>query len=172
MPKPQPVYSPTMLRAGAAAAPCPAPLQHQQRGFSLIEVIIILLLLGLLAATFGSKLFAIPSTEAALERTRMAARISYAREQGLLQGATETEKAPCLSLTQDTVSYSNLPPMIGEKISETLTGCTLSVSPEAGKLCFSPQGGLTENGSVTLTFSPPQGEALTLVVEGGTGYAH
>lgn len=170
MPKTQPVYSPTLLCARAAAAACPAPPRHRQGGFSLIEIIIILLLLGLLTITFGSKLFAIPSTEAALERTRMAARISYAREQGLLQGATDN--SPCLSLTDTAVSYTNMPPMIGEKISETLTGCTLSDLPATGKLCFSPQGGLTENGNVTLTFTPPQGEALTLVVEGGTGYAH
>ena len=170
MPKTQPVYSSTLLCARAAAAACPAPPQHRQGGFSLIEIIIILLLLGLLTITFGSKLFAIPSTEAALERTRMAARISYAREQGLLQGATDN--SPCLSLTDTAVSYTNMPPMIGEKISETLTGCTLSALPTSEKLCFSPQGGLTENGNVTLTFTPPQGEALTLVVEGGTGYAH
>ncbi|MDD2966830.1 MAG: prepilin-type N-terminal cleavage/methylation domain-containing protein [Desulfovibrionaceae bacterium] len=147
---------------------CPVDQLRRQGGFSLIEVIVVLVLLALLVVTFGSTLFETPNTSAALERTRMAARLAYAREQGLVQGAGQQ---PCLTLSKNSVTYRNMPPMLGETSPQAIEDGTLSGFP-ASDLCFTEQGGITQAQKFTLTFTPSQGSALNLVVEGGTGYAH
>jgi prepilin-type N-terminal cleavage/methylation domain-containing protein len=147
---------------------CPVAQQRRQGGFSLIEIIVVLVLLALLAVTFGSNLLETPNTSAALERTRMAARLAYAREQGLVQGAGQQ---PCLKLSKTGLTYSNMPPMPGETANLNFEDCTLAGFPSAD-LCFTEQGGITQTQKFTLTFTPTQGSPLSLVVEGGTGYAH
>lgn len=148
---------------------CPVAQQRRQGGFSLIEIVIVLVLLALLAVTFGSNLLETPNTSAALERTRMAARLAYAREQGLVQGAGQQ---PCLKLSKTGVTYSNMPPMPGETANLNFEDCTLSGFPSGSQICFTEQGGITQAQKFTLTFTPTQGSPLSLVVEGGTGYAH
>ena len=106
----------------------------REAGFTLIEIILVLILMGLLAAVGTSRMSYLQAPDATTEHQKalMIARIAHARNEAIMQDATVYMKVT----GGNTLQYHNMTPLSGEtnkgKVSDdtvvTLTDVTLSSS--------------------------------------------
>ena len=134
----------------------------REAGFTLIEIILVLILMGLLAAVGASRMSYLQAPDATTEHQKalMIARIAHARNQAILRDHTVTIEIK----NGSTLKYIDMSPLSGEqngkKVDEgilvTLTEVTLSANENSNS-----SGSFTMNFNNDFTYDGPS--SITVV---------
>lgn len=112
-------------------------------GFSLIESIITLIVVGIFASFLRERFFLTLPDDVIQERALMASRLAHARTQGIIRGGS------CLVLNAHAIIYGTtdapMTPPVGEGTSTNLSE-NVTLSPQ-GALCFDALGRLCTTGT-------------------------
>ena len=153
---------------------------RREAGFTLIEIILVLILMGLLAAVGASRMSYLQAPDATTEHQKalMIARIAHARNQAILKDQTVQIKVTNGSSLQ----YINMTPLSGERNGKketddyvvTLTDVKLSRSDGTGtagtfELVFSNDFKYTGPSVITVTSNEDASKQSTLTIS-GVGY--
>lgn len=145
----------------------------REAGFTLIEIILVLILMGLLTAVGVSKMSYLQAPDAATEyqKALMMARIAHARNQALLRDE-ETQ----LQITGSNLQYSNnMTPLANESQVQSLDKITVTNdrSDSSFTLTFNPKDFTCNEGQgavITLTPTDASSAPVTISIS-GVGYA-
>ena len=143
----------------------------REAGFTLIEIILVLILMGLLAAVGASRMSYLQAPDATTEHQKalMVARIAHARNEAIMQDDTVYIKVT----GGNTLQYHNMTPLSGEsnkgKVSDdtvvTLTDVTLSSSEGSGfTLYFNNDFSYSGPKQITVTSNEDTSKHSTLTI--------
>jgi len=146
---------------------------NQPNGFTTVELIVTIIIVGILAATVGSRLISTSVFDSRAFYDRSLTVVNYAQKEAI---ARRTTVFVCIGATTISASYAAgcstpLPdPVTGGPMSFTApSGVTLS---PAGNFSFDGLGQPSTGTTIAFISTIPNDPARQIVVETGTGYAH
>ena len=144
---------------------------RREAGFTLIEIILVLILIGLLAAIGAPRMSYLQAPDATTEyqKALMAARIAHARNQAILK-----EKTVKLQVTNgNSIEYQDMDTFANEGKIQSLEGVTLTDDRGNNTFEMSFNKDFTYTGAtkkITITPTDKTSAAITLTIS-GVGYA-
>ena len=144
---------------------------RREAGFTLIEIILVLILMGLLAAVGAPRMSYLqaPDASTAYQKALMMARIAHARNQAILKDTKVT-----LQVTNgNSIEYKDMDPFAGEGKIQSLEGVTLTDDSGSNSFEMSFNKDFTYTGAtkkITITPTDKISTAITLTIS-GVGYA-